>query len=82
MDTLLEVLPPCKIRLRRPFFRKKIDTYVLDDKFEFLTNECGGVDTIPTPVRWMVGEMRSISVSSPVTFSEVSAIMSDKSTGK
>ena len=65
-----------------PFFRKKIDTYILDNKFEFLTHECGGVDTIPTPVRWMVGEMRSISVSSPATFSEVSAIMSDKSTGK
>jgi hypothetical protein len=57
-------------------------TYILDNKFEFLTHECGGVDTIPTPVRWMVGEMRSISVSSPATFSEVSAIMSDKSTGK
>ena len=30
----------------------------------------------------MVGEIRSISVSSPVTFSDVSAIMSDKSTGE
>ncbi len=30
----------------------------------------------------MVGEMRSISVSSPVTFSDVSAIISDKSTGE
>ena len=30
----------------------------------------------------MVGEIRSISVSSPVTFSDVSAIMSDSSTGE
>ena len=36
-----------------------------------------GVDTIPTSVRWMVGEIRSISVSSSVTFTDVSAIMSD-----
>ena len=38
--------------------------------------------TIPTSARWMVGEIRSISVSSPVTFSDVSAIMSDSSTGE
>ena len=31
-----------------PFFRKKIDTCTLDDKFEFLTHERGGVDTILT----------------------------------
>ena len=61
-----------------PFFRKKIDTYTLDDKFEFLTHERGGVDTILTSVRRVVGEIRSISVSSPATFSDVSAIMSDK----
>ena len=78
----LIILPPCKIRLRRPFFRKKIVTYILDDKFEFLIHECGEVDTILTSVRWIVGEIRSISISSPVNFSDVSAIMSDSSTGK
>ena len=51
-------------------------------KFTLLTYECGGVHTIPTSARWMVGEIRSISVSSPVTFSDVSAIMSDSSTGE
>ena len=75
---VIVILPPCKIRLRRPFFRKKIDTYTLDDKFELLTHECGGVDTILTSVRRIVGEIRSMSVSSSVTFSDVSAIMSDK----
>ena len=60
------------------FSQKNRDTYTLDDKFELFTHECGGVDTILTSVRRIVGEIRSMSVSSSVTFSDVSAIMSDK----
>ena len=37
------------------------------------------VDTIPTSARWMVEEIRSISVSSPVNFTDVSAMISDSS---